>query len=147
MAFDSCRDFIEKLDAMGELIRISEPVATELEITEWADREMKNLVEAKHCCLKSHRGWTHLSFPSGDQYDGFRSSDGLVDGGRVGRIGGSGSRDPHEGQAPHQLARNHEVARDGHGSASCASQESSIGALQGGDSPIECPRKPFYCLA
>ena len=26
---------------MGELIRISEPVATELEITEWADREMK----------------------------------------------------------------------------------------------------------
>ena len=41
MAFDSYRDFIEKLDAMGELIRISEPVATELEITEWADREMK----------------------------------------------------------------------------------------------------------
>ena len=41
MAFDSYRDFIEKLEAMGELIRVSEPVATELEITEWADREMK----------------------------------------------------------------------------------------------------------
>lgn len=41
MAFDSYRAFIEKLDAAGELIRISEPVATELEITALADREMK----------------------------------------------------------------------------------------------------------
>ena len=41
MAFDSYHAFIEKLDAAGELIRISEPVATELEITALADREMK----------------------------------------------------------------------------------------------------------
>ncbi len=41
MAFESYRQFIEKLDQAGELIRISEPVATELEITEIADREMK----------------------------------------------------------------------------------------------------------
>ncbi|MEO7300371.1 MAG: UbiD family decarboxylase [Verrucomicrobiota bacterium] len=41
MAFDSFRGFVNALDAAGELIRISQPVATELEITEIADREMK----------------------------------------------------------------------------------------------------------
>lgn len=41
MAFDSYRDFVNALDAAGELKRISQPVATELEITEIADREMK----------------------------------------------------------------------------------------------------------
>src|SRR5258706_5221778 len=42
MAFDSFRDFINALDQAGELKRISQPVATELEITEIADREMKS---------------------------------------------------------------------------------------------------------
>jgi 4-hydroxy-3-polyprenylbenzoate decarboxylase len=42
MAFDSYRDFVNALDRAGELKRISEPVATELEITEIADREMKS---------------------------------------------------------------------------------------------------------
>jgi 4-hydroxy-3-polyprenylbenzoate decarboxylase len=42
MAFDSFRDFVNALDAAGELKRISSPVATELEITEIADREMKS---------------------------------------------------------------------------------------------------------
>src|ERR1044071_2983358 len=42
MAFDSFRDFINQLDKAGELKRISQPVATELEITELADREMKS---------------------------------------------------------------------------------------------------------
>jgi 4-hydroxy-3-polyprenylbenzoate decarboxylase len=42
MAFDSFRDFVEALDKAGELKRISQPVATELEITELADREMKS---------------------------------------------------------------------------------------------------------
>ena len=41
MAFDSFRDFLETLERAGELRRISHPVATELEITEIADREMK----------------------------------------------------------------------------------------------------------
>jgi len=41
MAFDSFRDFVNALDQAGELKRISSPVATELEITEIADREMK----------------------------------------------------------------------------------------------------------
>ena len=42
MAFDSYRDFLNQLDRAGELKRISQPVATELEITEIADREMKS---------------------------------------------------------------------------------------------------------
>ena len=42
MAFDSYRSFIETLDRAGELRRITQPVATELEITEIADREMKS---------------------------------------------------------------------------------------------------------
>src|SRR6266850_37461 len=42
MAFDSFRDFVQQLDRTGELKRISQPVATELEMTELADREMKS---------------------------------------------------------------------------------------------------------
>ena len=41
MAFDSFRDFLRRLETAGELRRITQPVATELEITELADREMK----------------------------------------------------------------------------------------------------------
>ena len=41
MAFSSFRDFVEALEKSGELKRISQPVATELEITELANREMK----------------------------------------------------------------------------------------------------------
>ena len=41
MAFESFRDFVAHLDRAGELKRIAQPVATELEITEIADREMK----------------------------------------------------------------------------------------------------------
>src|SRR5206468_9640719 len=42
MAFDSFRDFLNTLEKADELRRISQPVATELEITELADREMKS---------------------------------------------------------------------------------------------------------
>ena len=41
MAYASYSDFIDALDRAGELKRISHPVATELEMTEYADREMK----------------------------------------------------------------------------------------------------------
>jgi 4-hydroxy-3-polyprenylbenzoate decarboxylase len=41
MAFPSFRSFIKKLEQSEELLRVSEPVATELEVTEIADREMK----------------------------------------------------------------------------------------------------------
>ena len=42
MAFDFFREFVHALDAAGELKRIAQPVATELEITGIADREMKS---------------------------------------------------------------------------------------------------------
>lgn len=42
MAYASFSDFIAALDKAGELKRIAAPVATELEITEVADREMKS---------------------------------------------------------------------------------------------------------
>src|SRR6266404_4438512 len=41
MAFDSFGDFLKRLEAAGELRRISQPLPTELLITELADREMK----------------------------------------------------------------------------------------------------------
>src|SRR3954471_22136903 len=41
MAFDSFNQFVQALDKAGELKRITQPLATELEITELADREMK----------------------------------------------------------------------------------------------------------
>jgi 4-hydroxy-3-polyprenylbenzoate decarboxylase len=41
MAFDSFGDFLKQLEAADELRRIAVPVATELEITELANREMK----------------------------------------------------------------------------------------------------------
>ena len=42
MAFSSFTDFLRALEKAGELKRVTEPVATELEITELADREMKS---------------------------------------------------------------------------------------------------------
>jgi 4-hydroxy-3-polyprenylbenzoate decarboxylase len=41
MAYRSTAEFVAALEAAGELVRIPFPVATELEITAWADREMK----------------------------------------------------------------------------------------------------------
>src|SRR5437764_9692906 len=41
MGFESFRDFLATLENAGELVRVREPLATELEITELADREMK----------------------------------------------------------------------------------------------------------
>ena len=42
MAFESFDRFVRELERAGELKRITQPVATELEITELADREMKS---------------------------------------------------------------------------------------------------------
>jgi 4-hydroxy-3-polyprenylbenzoate decarboxylase len=42
MAYDSFGQFVQALEKEGELKRVRQPVATELEITEWADREMKS---------------------------------------------------------------------------------------------------------
>ena len=42
MAFESFAQFVQTLEKAGEVKRIREPVATDLEITELADREMKS---------------------------------------------------------------------------------------------------------
>ncbi|HHY85657.1 MAG TPA: menaquinone biosynthesis decarboxylase [Verrucomicrobia bacterium] len=42
MPFDSFRDWIQHLNSLGELRRVSQPLASELEITAVADREMKS---------------------------------------------------------------------------------------------------------
>src|ERR1700742_377674 len=42
MAYRSYSHFIDELERASELLRISVPVATELEITELADRQMKS---------------------------------------------------------------------------------------------------------
>lgn len=42
MAFDSFGDFVVALERAGELVRVSQPVATELEITALADAQMKS---------------------------------------------------------------------------------------------------------
>ncbi len=41
MGFESFRDFVTRLEQAGEVRRFPQPAATELEITEIADREMK----------------------------------------------------------------------------------------------------------
>ena len=41
MAYSSFGDFVQALEKAGELLRVREPVATELEITELANRQMK----------------------------------------------------------------------------------------------------------
>src|SRR2546423_3593438 len=42
MAYRSFRHFLETLEQAGELIRVADPVDTNLLIAEWADREMKS---------------------------------------------------------------------------------------------------------
>jgi 4-hydroxy-3-polyprenylbenzoate decarboxylase len=42
MAYDSFGHFVQVLEKAGQLERVRQPVATELEITELADREMKS---------------------------------------------------------------------------------------------------------
>ena len=42
MAYKSLRDFIEQLEAQGELVRVSEPVSTVLEMTEIQTRLLRN---------------------------------------------------------------------------------------------------------
>src|ERR1039458_7421964 len=42
MAHDSFGQFVQALEKAGELKRVSQPIATELEITALADREMKS---------------------------------------------------------------------------------------------------------
>ncbi|KAK0329297.1 hypothetical protein LTR94_037381, partial [Friedmanniomyces endolithicus] len=42
MAYKSLRDFIDQLEAQGELVRVTEPVSTVLEMTEIQTRLLRN---------------------------------------------------------------------------------------------------------
>src|SRR5438105_13750823 len=42
MAFESFGEFVRQLERAGQLTRITQAIATELEITELADRQMKS---------------------------------------------------------------------------------------------------------
>ena len=42
MAYKSLRDFMAMLEAEGELVRVSEPVSTHLEMTEIQTRLLRN---------------------------------------------------------------------------------------------------------
>ncbi len=53
MAFSSLGGFISQLDQAGELLRITAPIATELEITELADRQMKSSCGGKALLIEN----------------------------------------------------------------------------------------------
>ena len=65
MAYRSFSHFLEELGRASELVRVTEPVATELEITELADRQMKT--------------------PGGGKAQGWQRVPGVSFGGRGGR--------------------------------------------------------------
>jgi 4-hydroxy-3-polyprenylbenzoate decarboxylase len=56
MAYESLRDFVNRLDAAGELTRFSTPVDPTLEITEIADREMKKTGGGKALLFENCKG-------------------------------------------------------------------------------------------
>jgi 4-hydroxy-3-polyprenylbenzoate decarboxylase len=62
MAYTNLQEFIEDLDRLGELVRVSEPVSVDREITEIADR-----------CMKSPGGGPALLFENVRLLDGSKS--------------------------------------------------------------------------
>ena len=75
MAYESFRDWVAALEKAGELIRIPYPVATELEITEIADREMKKPDGGKALLFEKGPG-CGLAVPGGHQHAGFVETHG-----------------------------------------------------------------------
>src|SRR5262245_58385397 len=64
MAFATFREFVNYLEQQGELKRIQFPLATELEITEAADREMKSPDGGKALLIERPTIANHVSpFP------------------------------------------------------------------------------------
>jgi 4-hydroxy-3-polyprenylbenzoate decarboxylase len=62
MAYGSFREFIEALDRVGELTRVSVPVETDLIISEWANREMKSPDGGKALLCTSTPAFTEKLF-------------------------------------------------------------------------------------
>src|SRR5260221_3825600 len=64
MAYPSLEQFVNELDRSGELIRFAQPVATELEITDIADREMKKTAGGEALLFaKPTIDWSSSRFP------------------------------------------------------------------------------------
>ena len=77
MAYASFSQFLAALEKAGELKRIGVPVATELEITEIADREMKSPGGGKALLFeKPPIAGPGLADSRGDQYHGLATPDG-----------------------------------------------------------------------
>ena len=111
MAFKSFRDFINRLDASGELMRFSEPIATELELTELANREMKKPGGGKALLIEKPTVAGQVSpFPVAINTLGSHRRMALSLGAESrGRGGGRAGR-AHESQAAHELQRSHQAA-------------------------------------
>ena len=60
MAYASFSEFVSTLEKAGELKRISIPVATELEVTEVADREMKSPGGGKALLFEKIPAFEHM---------------------------------------------------------------------------------------
>ena len=138
MAFDSFRDFVNALDQAGELKRISQPVATELEITEIADREMKSpgggkallfekptingVVSPFPVAINTLGSHKRMAMSMGaDSVDEVADELGALD----------------EGQAAHQFRRSHQTARHRAGSAPRQTQNRQDRRLQGSHPQVE----------
>ena len=83
MAYKSLRDFIDQLEAKGELVRVSEPVSTVLEMTEIQRRLLPQAFVCEGGSF-SLAGWLEPSSSAGgDTFDYIASADrltvGLVD--------------------------------------------------------------------
>ena len=134
MAFDSFRDFVNALDRAGELKRISQPVATELEITEIADREMKSPGGGKALLFEKPTVNGVVSpFPVAINTLGSHKRMAMSMGAEFrGRSGGR-TRRADEGQAAGQFQGGHQAARLGAGFAPRQTEDREERPVQGSD--------------
>ncbi len=132
MAFDSFRDFVNALDRAGELKRISQPVATELEITEIADREMKSPGGGKALLFEKPTVNGVVSpFPVAINTLGSHKRMAMSMGAESVDEVGERTRRADEGQAADQFSRSHQTARPGARFAPCETENCEERRVQG----------------
>ena len=141
MAYASFGDFIEALDKAGELQRITEPVATELEITVLADHEMKQpgggkallfekptvdgVVSSFPVAINTMGSWKRMAIALGsDSVEKVAAELGALD----------------EGQAADVVPRGHQVAGNRAGPAPRPAESGQDRAVQGGDTRVRAGR-------
>jgi len=113
MAYDSFSAFIAALESAGELKRLRFPVATELEITEIADREMKSPGGESAALRATHGERQGLVVSAGHQYNGLAAAHGAGAGPRsCGRLDAADGADL-EGKPPTSLKHAWTLAMQG----------------------------------